>query len=199
MSQADKNVPPPSSVPTPRTIARARKAAPPSSWSSSLLSSLPYAVLALLNVIYFACMSLNAAAPPALERLLPLPDAPHSALIVTAHPDDEAMFFAPTVQALAKAGWDVSALCLSTGEPICILQQIYRGGGVGADASGDAAGLGGIREQELYAAYEILGVSKDKVQVVDTPSDPLSLLGGAADTQCSARWYEHRLGPLDSR
>jgi hypothetical protein len=38
-----------------------------------------------------------------------------TALVLTAHPDDEAMFFTPTILALVAAGWEVSALCLSTG------------------------------------------------------------------------------------
>lgn len=37
------------------------------------------------------------------------------ALLVIAHPDDEAMFFAPTVAALSAAGWRVRLLSLSTG------------------------------------------------------------------------------------
>jgi hypothetical protein len=37
------------------------------------------------------------------------------ALLLTAHPDDEAMFFSPTLRALSGAGWDVHGLCLSTG------------------------------------------------------------------------------------
>lgn len=39
-----------------------------------------------------------------------------SALIVTAHPDDEVMFFSPTILGLIGAGWDVKGLCLSTGK-----------------------------------------------------------------------------------
>lgn len=39
-------------------------------------------------------------------------------LLVTAHPDDEAMFFAPTLLALARSGCcQVHILCLSNGEP----------------------------------------------------------------------------------
>lgn len=62
---------------------------------------------------------------------------PSSALIVTAHPDDEAMFFAPAIQALSAAGVSLCALCLS---------------------SGDAYGLGTQRTEELYASYETLGL-----------------------------------------
>ena len=37
------------------------------------------------------------------------------ALLVTAHPDDEAMFWAPTILALLEQGLRVALLCLSTG------------------------------------------------------------------------------------
>jgi hypothetical protein len=39
-----------------------------------------------------------------------------TALILTAHPDDEVMFFTPTILALVAAGWEVGALCLSNGQ-----------------------------------------------------------------------------------
>jgi len=38
-----------------------------------------------------------------------------TALILTAHPDDEVMFFTPTILALVATGWEVSGLCLSSG------------------------------------------------------------------------------------
>jgi hypothetical protein len=54
-----------------------------------------------------------------LDALLPVsPNGENSvktALVVTAHPDDEAMFFAPTILALVRHGWQVGGLCLSTG------------------------------------------------------------------------------------
>lgn len=40
-------------------------------------------------------------------------------LLVTAHPDDEAMFFAPALLSMASAGVQVHVLCLSTGETHC--------------------------------------------------------------------------------
>ncbi len=36
-------------------------------------------------------------------------------LVLTAHPDDEAMFFGPTIVNLVTAGWDVLPVCMSTG------------------------------------------------------------------------------------
>lgn len=38
------------------------------------------------------------------------------ALVLTAHPDDEAMFFAPTLLALGRAGSRPAVLCCSAGE-----------------------------------------------------------------------------------
>jgi hypothetical protein len=40
---------------------------------------------------------------------------PRKVLLVTAHPDDEAMFFVPTITALRASDADVVLLCLSTG------------------------------------------------------------------------------------
>ena len=39
-----------------------------------------------------------------------------TALILTAHPDDEAMFFSPTILHLRQNDWVVRGLCLSTGQ-----------------------------------------------------------------------------------
>jgi hypothetical protein len=41
-----------------------------------------------------------------------------TALILTAHPDDEVMFFTPTILALVAAGWEVSGFCLSSGTSV---------------------------------------------------------------------------------
>lgn len=67
-------------------------------------------------------------------------------LVLTAHPDDEAMFFAPAILALTQAGVSVWAMCLSTG---------------------NADGLGATRTQELLESYEMLGVPRDRVMSID--------------------------------
>jgi hypothetical protein len=46
-----------------------------------------------------------------------------TALILTAHPDDEVMFFTPTILALLAAGWEVGALCLSNGQWFIMFQR----------------------------------------------------------------------------
>jgi len=71
--------------------------------------------------------------------------------LVIAHPDDEAMFFAPTVMALARpeTGDHVRILCLS---------------------SGNAEGLGETRKKELVKSGLVLGLrSEDDVLIVDDP------------------------------
>ena len=40
---------------------------------------------------------------------------PKRVLLVTAHPDDECMFFGPTIAHLIREGHEVFILCLSTG------------------------------------------------------------------------------------
>ena len=38
------------------------------------------------------------------------------ALLVIAHPDDESMFFTPTMRALITSGWRLHVLCISRGK-----------------------------------------------------------------------------------
>lgn len=40
---------------------------------------------------------------------------PKRLLLVTAHPDDECMFFVPAVRSFIRAGWSVHLLCFTTG------------------------------------------------------------------------------------
>ncbi|KAL8908962.1 MAG: hypothetical protein Q9207_000538 [Kuettlingeria erythrocarpa] len=71
--------------------------------------------------------------------------------LLIAHPDDEAMFFSPTLLALTRPenGNHVKILCLS---------------------NGNADGLGQVREKELIASAGMLGLrSQDDVLVLDSP------------------------------
>ncbi|KAI1093293.1 LmbE-like protein [Rostrohypoxylon terebratum] len=71
--------------------------------------------------------------------------------LLIAHPDDEAMFFAPTVLALTRpeSGNHVKILCLS---------------------SGNADGLGEVRKKELVKSGLLLGLkNEDDVLVIDSP------------------------------
>ncbi|KAK8241676.1 putative deacetylase LmbE-like domain-containing protein [Phyllosticta capitalensis] len=77
--------------------------------------------------------------------------------LLIAHPDDEAIFFAPTVQALAKPelGNHIKILCLS---------------------SGDADGLGETRKKELVKSGMVLGLrSEEDVLVIEDTNFPDSM------------------------
>jgi N-acetylglucosaminylphosphatidylinositol deacetylase len=65
-------------------------------------------VFSLLSILLYAYHSLAYLqhSPPQLGRHV---------LILTAHPDDECMFFGPTITSLVRAKTRVHVLCLSTG------------------------------------------------------------------------------------
>jgi N-acetylglucosaminylphosphatidylinositol deacetylase len=68
-------------------------------------------------------------------------------VLVTAHPDDESMFFLPTIRCLQDKGCDVRLLCLTTG---------------------DYDGLGKTRSRELQkTCHEILGIQN--FRLIDDP------------------------------
>ncbi|KAJ3019211.1 hypothetical protein HKX48_002287 [Thoreauomyces humboldtii] len=71
-----------------------------------------------------------------------------SVLLLIAHPDDECMFFSPTLQQLTVAGADVGVLCLS---------------------QGNADGAGTTRRKELVESCKRLGVNSGRVQCLDRP------------------------------
>ncbi|XP_078598340.1 N-acetylglucosaminyl-phosphatidylinositol de-N-acetylase-like [Branchiostoma floridae x Branchiostoma japonicum] len=72
-------------------------------------------------------------------------------LVVTAHPDDECMFFAPSVLETLRLGHQVFLLCLSTG---------------------NFEKKGTTRRRELLESAAILGIPADNVTVVDNPDLP---------------------------
>ncbi|KAH9939558.1 LmbE-like protein [Amylocystis lapponica] len=75
-------------------------------------------------------------------------------LLLTAHPDDECMFFAPTILGLLadseprRLGSEVFSLCLSIG---------------------DADGLGDIRRGELARSLDVLGIPAGRRWALDRP------------------------------
>ncbi|KAG7483761.1 hypothetical protein MATL_G00041720 [Megalops atlanticus] len=76
------------------------------------------------------------------------------ALLVTAHPDDECMFFAPTILRLLESNASVHLLCLS---------------------SGNYYNQGEQRQKELRDSCDVLGIPASQVTVVDRkelPDDP---------------------------
>lgn len=83
-----------------------------------------------------------------------LPGAGSRALVVIAHPDDEAMFFAPTMLGLARLEQQVSLLCFS---------------------SGNYYNQGEIRKKELLQSCAVLGIPPSRVMIIDKrdfPDDP---------------------------
>lgn len=104
------------------------------------------ALLQLLVVAYIALL----VAQKQLSSPVPMPLAKSKrAMILTAHPDDEVMFFSPTILALRQAGVQVFGLSLS---------------------NGNADGLGPVRETELRQAYQVLGVPASQVASLDDDS-----------------------------
>ncbi|CAH9108363.1 unnamed protein product [Cuscuta europaea] len=71
-------------------------------------------------------------------------------LLVIAHPDDESMFFTPTINYLMSKGHDLRILCISTG---------------------NADGLGNTRKQELYWAATTLNVIRNSTRIAATSKD----------------------------
>ncbi|XP_021494834.1 N-acetylglucosaminyl-phosphatidylinositol de-N-acetylase isoform X6 [Meriones unguiculatus] len=80
-----------------------------------------------------------------------LPRAGSRALLVIAHPDDEAMFFAPSVLGLARLEQRVSLLCFS---------------------SGNFYNQGEIRKKELLQSCEVLGIPPSRVMIIDNREFP---------------------------
>ena len=87
--------------------------------------------------------------------------------LLIAHPDDEAMFFGPTVLALTEPalGNHVKILCLSSGWYSRIVLRRHE-----LMFIGDADGLGETRKKELVKSGLALGLrQEDDVFVVENP------------------------------
>ncbi|EFO95785.1 hypothetical protein CRE_13998 [Caenorhabditis remanei] len=98
-------------------------------------------LIILISILVFVLLFLFAV------RSYPIPLAPKSRiLLLIAHPDDETMFFSPTIRALTHAGHRVFVLCVS---------------------NGDFDGLGKIRARELSRAASKLGISSSDVICLD--------------------------------
>ncbi|XP_059005937.1 N-acetylglucosaminyl-phosphatidylinositol de-N-acetylase isoform X2 [Mustela lutreola] len=75
-------------------------------------------------------------------------------LLVIAHPDDEAMFFAPTLLGLARLRHRLSLLCFSAG-------NYYN--------------QGEMRKKELLQSCDVLGIPRSSIMIIDNrdfPDDP---------------------------
>jgi len=85
---------------------------------------------------------------PSFSQLSSSTPLPRALLLVTAHPDDESMFFIPTLEALRRSGAcsDTHILCCSTG---------------------NSEGRGSVRAGELVNAAKVLGIQEKNVAVLD--------------------------------
>lgn len=97
-------------------------------------------------------------------------------LLVIAHPDDECMFFCPSLSRLQKRGGEVHVLCLSSGKQQGRLHSVRKYTYVGmkkkADMTcsihaGDCHGLGQRRKCELYMSCSVLGIPRRHVQIIE--------------------------------
>ncbi|EFE30057.1 glycan biosynthesis protein (PigL), putative [Trichophyton benhamiae CBS 112371] len=137
-------------------------------------SAFTFLSLAIFPLALFIFWTLSATGPSSpLGRGFPTLTNKRICLLI-AHPDDEAMFFAPTLLALTKPelGNHVKILCLSSG--MCALLMVLdsaSGWFLIYQITGDAAGLGHIRKQELQKSALRLGLRNESdVFIVDDPS-----------------------------
>lgn len=96
-------------------------------------------------------------------------------LVVVAHPDDECMFFGPTIFRLCEQDVDVHLLCLS---------------------NGNYEGEGSVRRVELWAACSVLGIPQQNIVLVTDSR----LQDGHKElwpAPVIAKLVEHRLESLD--
>ncbi len=119
-------------------------------WPREDLTLFLTAVLCLCLSIYFFVARLW---PRSRRAALGFGESTKRVLLVTAHPDDEVMFFGPTLAALCRSNnekkdgdaVEVMLLCLSYGD--------YRGGGM-------------ERKRELYESCRELGVPEENITVL---------------------------------
>ncbi|TFK32342.1 LmbE-like protein [Crucibulum laeve] len=98
-------------------------------------------------------------------------DQPARILLLTAHPDDECMFFAPTILSLTKQARSAS-------KSTSIQKKLDPESGLVSPVElfslclsiGDADGLGEIRKHELGRSLDVLGVDSNKRWVLDHPN-----------------------------
>ncbi|KIK70682.1 hypothetical protein GYMLUDRAFT_287284 [Collybiopsis luxurians FD-317 M1] len=113
--------------------------------------------------------------------------APQRVLLVTAHPDDECLFFAPTILALTRS-WQLDAISVNNEEErISETGSETKQGTYGQDeyrqnqgtgenqvfslclSTGDASGLGHIRRLEYEKSLDVLGIRQGNRVVLDDP------------------------------
>lgn len=89
-------------------------------------------------------------------------------LLAIAHPDDEVMFFGPTILNLLRDGHSVYILCFSYGErEICILNLCkFETDNCNLYFLGDSEGQGLTRKSELWKSCRVLGVPDENVTII---------------------------------
>lgn len=135
------------------------------------MSSSPLFALLLALPAVFVFWTLSSTSSSPFARSFPSLYNKRICLLI-AHPDDEAMFFAPTVLALTKPelGNHLKVLCFSTGMPPDP-PPIDSNSILTLNASGDADGLGHVRKKELQQSAKHLGLRDESdVFIVDDPS-----------------------------
>ncbi|XP_048751723.2 N-acetylglucosaminyl-phosphatidylinositol de-N-acetylase-like [Ostrea edulis] len=96
----------------------------------SYTTAVYYAILSLILYMFVGFLKNLSITPK-------VPISVQKVLIITAHPDDECMFFSPTIQSFVNSGHFVHVLCLS---------------------NGNYYGLGKTRSLELFSSCTALGV-----------------------------------------
>jgi N-acetylglucosaminylphosphatidylinositol deacetylase len=91
--------------------------------------------------------------------------SPPRILLITAHPDDEAFFFGPTLTSLIPPSAVPESTSLNDNISGSISPQVY----FLCLSVGNADGLGDIRRLELGNSLDVLGVAKTKRWVLDKP------------------------------
>lgn len=81
-------------------------------------------------------------------------------LLLTAHPDDECMFFAPTITALVTR--EPNGLQIESSRWNTVLYTLCL-------SVGDGDGLGHIRRDEVGRSLDVLGIPRNHRWVVDHP------------------------------
>ncbi|KAL4238772.1 hypothetical protein ACF0H5_003479 [Mactra antiquata] len=97
----------------------------------------PYCIMVVMCFMYVKFSALNKLSRSSSKQ---------NVLFITAHPDDECMFFSPTILSLLREGHNIYLVCVT---------------------KGDYYGLGDIRRKELQASCTRLGIMPSHVTVID--------------------------------
>jgi N-acetylglucosaminylphosphatidylinositol deacetylase len=117
-----------------------------------------------------------------LQKRVVLVSATNIFLLVIAHPDDECMFFIPTIVSLL-------ASTTTTNTPFYILCL----------SNGNYHGLGKQREKEFYNAIQVLGLDFHKVTILsDFPDNPLLDWNVELLSDSIYQHIKHIVGPCSS-